>query len=200
MIYKKHWTYDNLPKEIFGSDILEIGVHTGKNQLASKYSHYFLSPGYLGIDPVVINSDLNVIGMDIRDFKSKRKFDLILSVDSMCYIPYPDWKPLFLKMKSLLKLNGYFVIIVDYKRGTDNTFRMRVNEDNIKYPHAFMNITKQCFTNILPFELTLIRDWLFRTEGEPFGRSTIRFIYRLLTHHPNVPRTKILAIWKNIGD
>jgi hypothetical protein len=146
--------YNSIPEYVFEKRfpaILEIGVYKGEHQLNSKYSQFFLD-NYLGIDVELHKSNiLNVVQADILTYEIDKKFDIILCIATLQYINYCDWEKVIDKLISYLNVDGYLVIIVNYKQKITDVYPFRpIYEEKNNHNVKTFYITKKAIRRILP--------------------------------------------------
>ena len=115
--------YDLIPEEIIinAKNILDIGIGDLSTQLMSKYKNIFLSDKYTGIDNrSEISTNLKYKNIDILDFETTKKYDLVICIEIIEHVQFRDWEKLFNKLKSLISENGYLFITTPYKQEFDN--------------------------------------------------------------------------------
>ena len=99
-------------------DVLEIGSYTGlfTKELTKKIEF----DSYLALDIIDsfdfiknINSKIEFLNIDVEDFKTDKKFDLIVSNASLQWCN--DFKKTIIKLKSYLKKDGFLIISTFFK-------------------------------------------------------------------------------------
>ena len=196
--------YDNIPDCVFGNSILDIGCMDGSNALRSKHGIKFVqavSDGkYIGVD-VTDYSDrylAPIITMDIRDFDTDRKFDLVLCLHLVEHIPYEEWTVLFTKLRSFVSEGGYLVIDVPYNEPTYESDKL--------YDHVVFHIKEKTLCEYFPdahfFKYKARNYPHWKDSNESHLKALVRFIHRIITRHPYRYRRfrNLVVVWKNEGE
>ena len=190
--------YNDIPDDLLQGqkNILEFGCAIGLNQIISRHREFFINNNreghYLGVDLEPYQEKyLNIIVGDIRDFKTEKKYDVVIALHVLEHIELSYWNETIQRLKSFVAQNGVLLI------GTPN----EEPDDNDEY-HCVFNITVDMLKHYITGAdvLKIKKPFAFAEDGASFSWALVRYIKRRITHHPIVrPYHRLLAIWKNEG-
>lgn len=205
--------YDSIPEGVFfdNCSILDIGASDGKNQLFSRHRRFFENNrNYTGVEirENLPSNGLNIITMNIFDYDTNKKFDVITALAVIEHIPFSKWLTLIKMMKSWLAPRGVIVVIVPHKEQLhDYIVSIDLQEClQINMPcHVTHGITARAIDYILPGATVIEqrRHIKFRESGEPFPHAFLRFLKRFFTGHKYVwdgLRRKehlLISVWRS---
>lgn len=192
--------YVNIPIEMIGKDVLEVGV---SNRIFNTHLWDKISQGsYTGID--IINrvkhiKGIRVIEADIRTYEFNETFDTIISVHTLEHIDLWDWKLIFDKLKSVLNPGGKIIINVPHNeksRGYSNFPKCLTDWDRHQQ-HVVFGITKEMLHYFLPGCFVYRKTKFFwRQDGCSLIWAIGRFIKRLFIGDFSPIRRNIYAVWE----
>jgi len=134
-LYEVFNPYSCIGKDRFLGNVLDVGAGNLDAQLHSKNKTLIETAisenRYIAID----------LPTDIREYETDEKFDTILCMQMIAYLPHADWKPLFDKFKRWLKPNGILIIAESFDRSQETTYNKH---------HQTFNIRAESFANFFP--------------------------------------------------
>ena len=199
--------YSKLSKYIDEDDsVLELGCGTGENQLNSNFAELLDKIDYLGLD--VIDSKLNSIKTNVFDYiPESDKYDKILAYELFEHVGLRDWRKLFLKYFSALKVGSLFIITVPYKQDSIKHLNRKLFNHGIIFEefnsHVVFNLKKGNFDiffkslniNTEWFFKVIISEILFKDKYKPDTtlRATLRYFKRFLLKLFHLDRSMMLS-------
>lgn len=163
-LYKWFNPYDVLPKEAFIGNILDVGAADLAAQLHSKHKELIeegiASGRYIPVD----------LPDDIRTWESDMRFDNILCLQMIAYIPLRHWALLFRRLIAMLNTGGHIYVMEAYNKSREESLN--------RYHHTF-NITPDSFDRYLPNAYATVRQAQKRFSRR-FGWKSLRGVRRKL--------------------
>jgi len=133
-LYEVFNCYDVVPRSCYEGCVLDVGAGDLSAQLYSRHKDIIQeglkNQTYTPID----------LPIDIREYEPSIKFDTILCLLMIAYIPKEDWGDLISNFKNWLRPNGRLVIAEAYNRSKRNT---------VNSHHRTFDITQDTFSQYL---------------------------------------------------
>lgn len=184
--------YDNIPAEVLGDYLLEIGPGSGEIQLASKHGEWFKSltkeyhwkgiekKPFLGGAPYLHYCE-TIENLCKSDF-CPGLFDTIIASHVIEHVDIRDWKETFDKLLYWLKPGGHLIIMVPYKEKHLPAFQVYEAKD---LDHSVYHINKKLLRHFIPgkIKFNLFLRVVFRDKGESFWRALGRYFKRVIKGH-----------------
>ncbi len=192
--------YDDIPLEIIGKKILEIGVHP--RILNSRIWPKISQGSYTGIDVVIREADkltgLDIIQADILDYEITDKYDTIILIEVMEHIHFAFWKDLIQKFIDVLVPSGYLIISTPYNQKPFHFLKYYEHlhfEDNYRF-HTVFAIDRTLMRYFLPkCQIKIITSFWWRQDNAGLIHASLRFIKRLLFGISPIKRN-IMVFWQ----
>jgi SAM-dependent methyltransferase len=190
--------YDEIPAFVFKNAnlILDVGCNDGYGAFHSKHRDSFLENAYLGLDVQAFQYHYleRIICCDFLKFETGVRFSLIIFSHVLEHFSIDMWPLLFTKLRGLLAPGGYLVVGVPYAQ----------KEPIPDHAHRVLDITPDLLRDYCPFQhiIKAHNPTVFRSPGEGLLRATLRFGYRILSHHQySVLKTlkpvRLIAVYQN---
>ncbi len=187
--------YDDIPLEMIGKNILEIGVNQ-KRILSSRLKSKILEGNYLGIDIEPRPGPLNVIQANIWGYDLRQKFDTILIISVLEHIELCDWDGIIKKLMDSLNPGGYLIAAVPYKQKLRDyvySTDYNVSRDQL---HTIFGIDRKVMLRYFPHaQIKIIKRIWWRQDGANVIWATFRFLKRLFFGESPIKRN-IMVFWR----